>query len=148
MKLTISLLVVCSLLLVGCSSTNPNNVVSHAAFKAAVTLSEQIALEAHPEVVPHLRVATSVVCATANGTNVNPSQIVADLQAAGITNATAKIIINSSIALLNVAVAGLGTNQTEIRLYGQDFCSALKDGLPPENAVARAMTAPALPHLK
>lgn len=117
----------------GCKS-NPQ--FSHAAFTAAVTLGEQIAIETHPEAVPVLRVATPVVCSVANGTNVSAASIVAQLEAAGINDPTAKIIINGSLALFNIAISGLSTNSSELRLFAQDLCAGMTAGLPPVPTMA------------
>ncbi len=112
--------------------------MSHAAFQSAVMLGEQFAIETHPEAVPYLRLATPIVCAAANGTNVSPAQIVAALQAAGITDPATKLILNGSLALFNIVVAGI-TDQSEARLYAQDLCQGLTLGLPPSGpALAHA----------
>jgi len=123
----------CLLLLNGCATTSPNAPMSHAVFTAAVTLGEQIGLETHPEATPYVRAAAGVVCSVANGTNVTPAEIVKALEAANVTNSTARIIINGSLAILNVVVAGLGTNDNEIRLYGKDLCQGMQLGLPPDD---------------
>jgi len=148
MKLFLPILV-SALLLCGCKTNGP---MTHAAFRAAVTLGEQVALEQHPEATPYLRAATPVVCAVANSTNASAGEIVAALEAAGVTNQTAKLIINGSLALLNVVVSGLGTNQTEARLYSQDLCAGMQAGLPPaadgrESMVRRNVPALNFPHL-
>jgi len=136
----------------GCTSTNPNvRPMTHAAFTAAVTLGEQFALEAKPEAVPYARAATAVVCSVANGTNVSPAAIVAALNAANVTNATAKMIINSSLAIYNVVIMAypVSTNQSEIREYAKDLCNGLTAGLPPTNAGLEAKHKAALssPHM-
>jgi len=148
MKLITCLFLLLPVLFVGCSSTNPNAPMTHVAVRSAVTLGTQFLLEDNQEAVPYLRAATEVVCATASKTNVNAAQIVADLEAAGVTNRTTRLIITGSLAIFNTAVAGIGTNHTEVSLYAQDVCSGLRDGLPPVNAVARAMSAPLSPHLR
>lgn len=135
----------------GCTSSNPNvGPMTHAAFTAAVTLGEQFALEQHPEATPYVRAAAPVVCAAANGTNVSPASIVEALNAAGVTNATAKIVINGGLALFNVVVVGLGTNQTEVRAYAMDLCTGMQNGLPAFDQVAEKKRARKAmpPHLK
>jgi len=123
--------------------------MTHAAFTAAVTLGEQLALEQKPEAIPYVRAAARVVCAAADGTNVSPASIVDALQAAGVTNQTAKIVINGSLAIFNVVVSGLGTNESEIRLYGQDLCSGLTAGLPDAGSVLTVRKTQLLPpHLR
>jgi len=133
------------LMFVGCAG---NPAMSHAAFTAAVTLGEQIGLETHPEATPHVRAAVPVVCAVANGTNVTPSEIVKALEAANVTNVTARLIINGSLSLLNVVVSGLSTNDTEIRLYGKDLCNGMQAGLPPGNPALLKAAKPLPPHLR
>lgn len=122
--------------------------MTHAALTAAVTLGEQYGIESHPEVLPYLRAATPVVCAVAHGTNANPAAVVDALMASGLgTNAEAKIIINGSLALLNIAVAGVGTNQPEVTLYVLDLCNGMQAGLPPPGP-ARAKRKALPPHLR
>ncbi len=133
MKKQIVLLMLPLVLSWGCKS-NPQ--FSHAAFQAAVTLGEEIAIESHPEAVPFLRVATPVVCSVANGTNVSAAAIVAQLEAAGINDPTARIIINGALALFNVAVSGLSTNSSELKLFAQDLCNGMTLGLPPAPTMA------------
>lgn len=131
--------------LTGCQSPNAGP-MTHAAFTAAVTLGEQFALESKPEAIPYVRAAVPVVCGVANSTNASPAEVVAALQKAGITNAEAKIVINGGIALFNVVVSGIGTNQAEIQLYATDLCNGMQAGLPPENITAKMTPLP--PHLK
>jgi len=145
------------LFLTGCQSPG-GQAMSHAAFTAAVTLGEQFALEQHPEAVPYVRAAVPVVCSVANGTNVSPQAIVSALEAANVTNATTKLIVNSSLALFNVVISGISTNQTEVKLYAQDLCNGMTAGLPPGEPIGgkdRAMAKKALksvpsnvPHLR
>ena len=65
------------------------------------------------------------------------------------TNDTAKLIINGSIALLNIAVASVsGTNQPEISLYVSDVCVGMQQGLPGGPMMAKHANALTSPHLK
>jgi len=144
--LKLGLLSVSIMFLAGC--TNPGGqAMSHAAFTAAVTLGEQFALEQHPEAVPYVRAAVPVVCSVANGTNVSPQAIVSALEAANVTNATTKLIINSSLALFNVVISGVSTNQTEIRLYAQNLCYGMTAGLPSTLSEKKSVRLTA-PHLR
>lgn len=140
---------ICLLLMTGCSTAQ--GPISHAAFTAAVTIGEQIALETHPEATPYLRIAVPVVCSVANGTNVSPAAIVAALEAANVTNRTTRLIINSSLTLFNVVITG-ATNQSEVRVYAQDLCNGMISGLPPtgrERAlVGHRPSKPLPPHLQ
>lgn len=147
-KLTLLTIAILSLGVAGCK-TKPNiGPMTHAAFTAAVTLGEQYALEKHPESVPYVRAGSLVVCSVANGTNVSAQAIVDALKAAGVTNATAKLIINGALAIFNVVTANLSTNQTELRAYAQDLCNGMVAGLPPERGPARNRRVKALhPHL-
>jgi len=137
MKILTVISLAAMLALAGCGTSNPNvGPMTHAAFTTAVTLGEQFALEQHPEATPYLRAATPVVCSVANGTNFSPSAVVSALEAAGVTNSTTKMILNGSLALLDVVIAGLNANNSSnyatIKLYGQDLCNGLQAGLPPE----------------
>lgn len=135
------------LVLTGCNTTN-QTAMTHAAFTAAVTLGEQFALEQHPEAVPYVRAAVPVVCGVANGTNVSPQAIVSALEAAGVTDPTTKLIINGSLALFNVVISGIATNQTEVRLYAVDLCNGMTSGLPPEKGAPARKRVLLAPHLK
>lgn len=154
MKIIYSMLaaVVLTLIASGCAVTNPNAPMTHAAFSAAVTLGERFILEAHPEAVPHVRIATAVICSAATGSNVQPAQIVAALTEAGITNAHAKDVINVGIALYNVVFASYGAdwvnNQPTLKLYMQDLCNGLTAGLPPESQALARKQLPLPPHLR
>lgn len=132
-------------LVAGCSTTTQP--ITHAALRAAVTLGEQYALQVHPEATPYLQAATPVVCAVANGTNANP-QTVVDALSGVVTNAEAKIIINGSLALLNVAVASI-TNAPDVALYVKDLCVGMENGLPPTGPnMRRAGKLTNAPHLR
>ena len=152
-KLTMAT-IVCAIGLFFTGCANPNqSAMSHAAFTAAVTLGEQFALEQHPEAVPYVRAAVPVVCSVANGTNVSAQAIVSALEAANVTNATTKLIINSSLALFNVVISGISTNHSEVRLYAIDLCNAMTAGLPasmgsPGRDRARGIYSNLPPHLK
>ncbi len=151
--LTFACLLPMLLLFAGCKT---NSQFSHAAFTAAVTLGEEIAVETHPEAVPFLRLAVPVVCSVANGTNVTAPEIVAQLEAAGITDPVTRIILNGSLALFNVAITSLSTNQSELKLFAIDLCNGLSAGLPPAPVHGMAalrrpppsVKAPLPPHLR
>ena len=128
MKHTRTILCLLPLLaLCACKTQSP---ISHALFQQSVALAETYALEQHPEVVPEVRAAAGVVCAVSHGTNANPAAIVAALNAAGITNANTKLIVNGGIALLNTVVVAIGPNTNQIALYSQDLCIGMQQGLP------------------
>lgn len=140
------LIAVLPLLIAGCAS-NPQ--ISHQLLQNAVTLSEQVTLQTNPETEPYFRAAGPVVCAVANSTNANPAAVVAALSGV-VTNQVAKIAINGSIALLNVAVSGISTNAAEVKLYVNDLCVGLENGLPQSGSAAVKMRTKVLnsPHLK
>jgi len=147
MKILASILALVALC--GCGTTNTGQ-MSHALLQASVTLGEQYALQQHPEAIPYIKAATPVVCAVAHGTNANPAAVVDALYVSGLgTNDTAKLIINGSIALLNIAVASVGgTNQPEISAYVTDVCVGMQNGLPGAPMMAKHANALTSPHLK
>jgi len=130
----LSILALCSALLCGCKTSSP---ISHALFQQSVALAEGYALEQHPELVPDLRAATTVVCATANGTNASPDSIVAALNSANLTNATSRLIVNGGLALLNTVITAISpTNTSQVAAYSRDLCVGMLNGLPSSPAMA------------
>lgn len=146
------------LLLAGCSTTGTGaNPMTTAALTAAVSLGESFALEQHPEAVPFVRAGADVVCSAANGTNIAPADIVAAMTAANITNDTAKLILNGSIAIYDTVFAFIGTNgiqsQPALQDYTKALCAGMEQGLPTAGRAARMARsgAPSMiksPHLR
>lgn len=137
------------LFLAGCTTTTPPNAIGPAALTAAVSLGVSFGLEQHPEATPYVRVAATTVCGVASGTNIAPAQIVSALASAGVTNATARLIVNGALATYNIAFTYYGTNLATFKPYAQALCDGLTQALPPSNAMAPKTKAVVLPpHLK
>ncbi len=136
---------VCLLFLSGCGTIQ--SPITIQAFQSTVTISEQFAIESHPEVVPEIRAATGIVCAEAAKTNTSPAGLVAAVNAANLS-ATGKLIVNSSLAVYNVVYAAVGTNQAVIHEYENALCAGMQGGLPPENATVQRKAILLPPHLR
>jgi len=141
----LTLVLIIALACAGCATNSNTGAITHASVRAAVSLSERFALSRHPEAKPYVQAGAEVICAVANSTNANPAAIVAALDAAGVTNSTTRDIVNGGLAIVNVAIAAIGTNQNEIRLYSQDVCQGMQDGMSMRGKF-RAENLP--PHLK
>lgn len=133
------------LLLTGCTTPGTgSNPMTIAAFTTAVSLGEGFALEMHPEITPYIKAAADVVCATANGTNVSPDNIVAALNAANITNDTARLVVNGSIAIYDTVFTLIGTNgiasQPVLQGYAKALCEGMRNGIPPTASAMRRVT--------
>jgi hypothetical protein len=149
MKNAIALLSLAGLLLVsGCSTVQPSPTLGPTVLTAAVSLGVSFGLEQHPEAAPYVKIAETTICAAAAGTNIAPADIVSALSGAGITNAEAKLIVNGSLAIYNVAYAQYGTNLTKFKPYAQALCDGIRQGLPPGNMTARASKQVLPPHLR
>lgn len=140
-----ALIALALMMFTGCRSVAP---IAHAAFSSSVALSEQYALEKHPELTPELREVSKRVCAIAETTNATPAGVVTVVDSASITNPLTRLWINGTLAFLNVAVAGAGTNSAEVKLYVLDLCQGMRGGLPPEGTALRATAPISTPHLK
>jgi len=135
----------------GCKTTGSGPSLSPALVQIAVQTGTAFGVEKYPQALPALRVATPVVCSAANGTNIQPAQIVAAIQAAGVgTNIEAIVILNGAIAIYDTIFESYGadwlTNRPQLTLYLKAVCDGLTAGLPPQGmATARAKALP--PHL-
>lgn len=127
----------------GCSTTPQP--MTRAAVTGAVSLGVQIGTERYPESVPYIRAATPVVCSAADGTNIQPAEIVAALQPV-VTNDHAKMIINGAVVIYDVIFESYGTNWIEHQAYLKDIlggvCDGLTQGLPTPQMAAKAHLQP------
>lgn len=105
-----------------------------------VSQGVQLGLAVYPPAAPEVAVARDVVCADVAKTNVNPADIVMDLQKAGITSEQAKIIINGAVLIYN-QVWTLLPNNDAAEPYLAALCAGLTAGLPPNRIVVK------MPHL-
>lgn len=137
----------------GCSNSNGPSPLARAAVVSAVSGGVLIGVNKYPEAEPGIRAAEAVICAQANSTNVQPDQIVAALEAANITNAYSRIIVNGVIAIYDGVFESYGKNWLTNQVALQGYLGAVCDGMtaalpPPPRPGARAVAKRIPPHLK
>lgn len=114
-----------------------------------------VGLAIYPDATADMTKAATVVCAAASAStnlvNINPGNLVAAMQAAGVTNQNAKIIASGVIVVWNRVWAyfepGGLTNTAVISDYANSLCTGMKAGLPPTGAMATAKKRALPPHL-
>jgi hypothetical protein len=130
--LTAALALAATLFTAGCSTTS--TVLTPAVVRQATAISVAGGVLASPQSVPEVRIAGSVICASAAATNVSPASIVASLQSAGLTNNLAEsvLIVNGALLIYEVAYNSLvSTNdQATAQPYLQAVCDGFNDALP------------------
>jgi hypothetical protein len=120
-----------AVLITGCSTTS--TVITPATVQTATTLSVEGALIAEPKALPEVKIAGAVICAAAAGTNVSPAAVVADLQAAGLTNNTADtLIVNGVLLIYETAYNSLvnPADQASAQPYLQAVCNGINAAIP------------------
>jgi hypothetical protein len=141
--------VLAAAVLVGCSTVSP--LVTPAALTAEVSVGIQVGLNVYPAAAPDVAIARDIICTAAQSTNVSPANIIADLEAAGITNSNSKLIVNAAVLVYSGAYDLIGTNTTGvIQPYAQALCQGFTQGLPPSTpaAAVRASRQILPPHLR
>ena len=127
-------------LVTGCASTQ--TVITPATIQTATTLSVEGALIAEPDALPEVKIAGSVICAAAASTNVSPEAVVADLQAAGLTNNAAEytLIVNGVLLIYETAYNSLvnPADQATAQPYLQAVCNGINAAIP-ASAARRAL---------
>lgn len=112
----------------GCKSANPT--VGPALLRLGVSTGAGYALQKYPVAVPGVRAGADIVCALANGTNPDPAQMVAALDAYGQKSPEAVLILNAALAAYEIVYEGLNnTNQTAAQPYAMALCGGLTDAL-------------------
>jgi hypothetical protein len=130
-------------ILAGCTSPVGKAVLSPAMVQVAVETGVSFGSSKYPAAVPYLRIADSVICSAADSTNIEPAQIVAAVEAAGVvsaTNAEAVLILNGSLAIYETVFDAYGTNwianQPVLQGYLKSVCDGISAGLPPAGMAA------------
>lgn len=146
MKHLSSLLTLATLaaLLTGCATQNKPLTV--AIVRQAVALGALYGAEQDPSVVPYLKVAAPVICNAASNSQVDPVDIVADLQATDVEllkTPQGVAIINGALAIYEAIYSSYGTNvqASVVQPYLQGVCEGLQQAFPP----AAGVTARKLP---
>lgn len=153
MKTQLALIALAGLLLAGC--TGANAPLGQSIVRTSVSTGVAIGTAQHPEATPYVRTASLVICAAANQTNVQPAQIVANLEAAGVGNDVyAKLIVNGVLGIYTSVYEYYGSaigNEVVLLGYLKAVCDGMNDGLPPATAMSKALAGakkPLPPHLK
>ena len=139
--------VLAAAVLVGCSTVSP--LVTPAALTAEVSLGVQSGLSIYPSAKPDIQLAQGVVCAAAQSTNTNPTMIVNDLQALGITNSYSVLIVNGAVLAYTTVYDLIGTNSTTVvEPYLTALCNGMTEGLASTSSSTQAKHRLLTPHLK
>lgn len=119
---------------VGCKSTGNNPNIGPSLLRFTVGTAAGYELSQRTEAVPAVRIAANVICAAANGTNLSPAQIIADLNTLGPQSDDAVFIIRAAVGAYTLiwnGYVGNTTNVTELQPYLMATCLGLGDALPP-----------------
>lgn len=135
MKLFLSLCVAV-LVLTGCSGTGGNKPLTKAIFVTTVSTGVALGTDRYPESIPFLRVATPLVCAAAQGTNLSPAEITLLVQnspaAQAVATAQGKLIFNGALTLYIALAEQANIENEDLQMYLSWTCESLQLGLPPE----------------
>ncbi len=134
MKNLFSLIPLLALALVAGCKTGSNQIISPALVQAGVATGVSYGVVKYPTAIPYLRAADSIICSAANGTNIAPSEIVAAIEAAGLTKTPESVLILNGALTLYIGVwqsygADAVNNVPTIKLYLQATCNGITDGL-------------------
>ncbi len=136
-----------SLLLTGCASP-----LSKAFVRTAVATSVSIQAEKHPKSVPYLKATTLVICKTAAGTNIEPSVVVAILEASEASKLKTPegvLIVNGVLSLYSALYEEYWKDPEDlpqVRSYLEAVCEGMVIALPPMNSRMKALVVP--PHIQ
>lgn len=116
-------------LLTGCK-TNDNANVGPALLRLGVSTAAGYSLMKYPEAVAGVSVAASIICASAEGTNVSPAEVVAALNVYGEFTQQEWFIVNTAMNAYTLAFNGLSnTNNATANPYLVAACGGLHDAL-------------------
>jgi len=132
MKNTLALIPLLALLLTGCKTSSP--LISPTLVQQGVATGVSYSVARYTNAVPYLRAADTIICSAANSTNIAPAQIVAAIEAAGLTKTPESVLILNSALLLYIGVwQSYGNdavnNVPTLKLYLQATCNGIQQGL-------------------
>ncbi len=113
-------------LLALCACKTPSPLTSPAAVTADVADGLRIGLDLYPEAALDIAIARDVVCRAATQTNVSPNALIADFNAAGITNKNSKAAIDIGLFVWDRVYPLIGTN---VQVYGMALCAGFTQAL-------------------
>lgn len=112
--------------------------ISPALVRTGVATGVSYALVKYPQVVPELRIAREVICSTANGTNLSPANVVAEVNKISALSPETVLIINGSLVLYTGIWESYGVeavnNAPVLKTYLQATCNGITDALPEARA--------------
>lgn len=133
--------------LVGCGTIK--STLTPALVQSSVAATTSFGLSRYPQAAPAVRIATEVICAAAAGTNVNPANIVAAIEASDwskIKTPEATFIVQSGITAYTIVYNSWGAeavnNSEQAVLFLGAVCNGLKAGTP-----AATFGAPRMRHI-
>lgn len=145
--LTSALCLLTSIILPGCTSTNP--AITKALLTATVSTGVSLGAAKSPETVPFIRAADQVICAAANSTNISPTALTAAIeaapQAAALKTTEGTIILNfalSAYMILWDQYGGNVKNTADLQGYLQATCDGINLGLPGTATTVKMLTRP------
>jgi hypothetical protein len=121
------------LAITGCKSTIPT--ITPALVQQGVTTLVQYGVQKEPAAKPGVQAAALVICSAANGTNLSPSQVVADIGKINpsLNTPTAVLIENSALTLYVGVWESYGADAVnrspQLKLYLQATCVGMNAGL-------------------
>lgn len=143
----ISLISIAALVfLVGCK--NVGTILTPAIIEQGAYTAAHAAVNKYPAIIPEVRIATEVICAAGNSTNISPANITADIDKITTLSPTTVDIVNAALLGYNMAWSALGANDSinNIPVLKQDLqavCNGLTKALPPVSGTKMAIVPPA-----
>jgi hypothetical protein len=125
------------LILTSCGTTPTTNpLLTPAAVTGDVSDTVSLGLLLYPPAAGEVAAARDVICADAGQTNVSVAQVIQDLNKAGLTNQTAKIIVNGVLLVWNRVTPFLNTTNTQE--YANAVCLGLQQATATGGAARKA----------
>lgn len=145
--LLVAALYVAANLVTGCSSVT--NQITPAVVQQGVATGVSYAVAKYPTAIPYLEAAAPIICSAANGTNLNPAQVVAAIEsspAAALKTPEAVLILNGALTLYIAVWDSYGSNalasSTAIQPYLAATCAGIDEALPASTNAPAMKVAP------
>lgn len=147
-KITIASLIgiaLISAMITGCQTSTPT--ISPALVQQGVTTLVQYGIQKEPAAKPGVQAAALLICSAADGTNLSPTQVVADIGKIdpSMNTPTAVLIENSALTLYVGIWESYGADAVnrspQLKLYLQATCAGMNAGLG-TTAAAKLVTNP------
>jgi hypothetical protein len=142
----ILLCIALAIALCGCASAK----LDPSIVRLGVSTSVQVATLKYPTAVPYLRAATPVICESATGTNISPTEVILAIEKSSanlVKTPEGVLILNGALVLYtgiwNSYGANTVANNATLRTFLGATCLGMQDGL--GMAVETLKIAPAYP---